>query len=231
MCQRMFKLCLVGIILCLPFLTYAIDLDNMRGHRYCEIILSKQKLTFAVYNTLRLNDCPEALWNKITVAQIKQKTGSYFVHLNGPRYTLMDQIKNAALINPEQRVFGGIAMREAGILHLGIMDLLRAPKPYREHVVDRQTTWVYQAGRPVYELIDPKGQVFVMQSYSVQLTPQTVDSLSTLGKRLTLPNGWRFRTGVLTNDEAVVAIHNKAVVVQDELMNTYQLATHDLLPA
>lgn len=220
--------CFIGIILSLPIITYAMDLDNTRGLRYCEVIYAKEKFTFAVYNSLRLNDCPDDLWKKITVAQIKKQTGSYFVHLNGPRYTLMDGFRNVSLISKEQKVFGGIAMREAGILHLTLADIFRN-KPYHDHKVNRHTTWLFRAGKPVYELVDPHGKIYVMQSYSVQIKPQNTNSLAKLADILKLPKGWRFKTGILLKDDTVVAVNDKAIVVQDELMNTYQLATHDLL--
>lgn len=89
--------------------------------------------------------------------------------------------------------------------------------------------WIYDAGKPVYELIDPKGNVFVMQSYSVQKEPQTEQSLTQLGSKLKLPTQWRFKTGILKKAGTVQAIDNMAVVVQDDFLNTYQKATHDLL--
>lgn len=119
-------------------------------------------------------------------------------------------------------------MREAGILHLSLMDLFKN-KPYQSHVVHRKTTWVYQADKPVFELIDPNGQVFVMQSYSVQKYPQTMNTLTQLGAKLQLPKGWKFKTGVLNKPETIEAVNNKAVVVQDNFLNTYQKASHDFL--
>ncbi|HHT9950799.1 TPA: hypothetical protein ACT9K3_000622 [Legionella pneumophila] len=211
-----------------PLLSYGAETSNMRGKRYCEIILTKTISSYAVYNTWGLNDCPEQLWSKVSVSTVKKETGSSFVHLNGPRYWVIDGFKNTSLINPAIKTISGIPMREAGILHLSLMDLFKN-KPYQSHVVDRKTTWVYQADKPVFELIDPNGQVFVMQSYSVQKYPQTMNTLTQLGAKLQLPKGWKFKTGVLNKPETIQAVNNKAVVVQDNFLNTYQKASHDFL--
>lgn len=211
-----------------PLLSYGAETSNMRGKRYCEIILTKTISSYAVYNTWGLNDCPEQLWSKVSISAVKKETGSSFVHLNGPRYWVIDGFKNTSLINPAIKTISGIPMREAGILHLSLMDLFKN-KPYQSHVVDRKTTWVYQADKPVFELIDPNGQVFVMQSYSVQKYPQTMDNLKQLGDKLQLPKGWKFKTGVLNKLETIEAVNNKAVVVQDNFLNTYQKASYDFL--
>ncbi|HAT5921011.1 TPA: hypothetical protein JAG59_002840 [Legionella pneumophila] len=219
---------LLYILLFVPFLSYSAETSNMRGKRYCEIILAKTISSYAVYNTWGLNDCPEQLWSKVSISAVKKETGSSFVHLNGPRYWVIDGFKNTSLINPAIKTISGIPMREAGILHLSLMDLFKN-KPYQSHVVDRKTTWVYQADKPVFELIDPNGQVFVMQSYSVQKYPQTMNTLTQLGAKLQLPKGWKFKTGVLNKPETIEAVNNKAVVVQDNFLNTYQKASHDFL--
>ncbi|HDO8325713.1 TPA: hypothetical protein P5L68_002912 [Legionella pneumophila] len=216
------------ILLFVPFLSYGAETSNMRGKRYCEIILAKTISSYAVYNTWGLNDCPEQLWSKVSISAVKKETGSSFIHLNGPRYWVIDGFKNTSLINPAIKTISGIPMREAGILHLSLMDLFKN-KPYESHVVDRKTTWVYQADKPVFELIDPNGQVFVMQSYSVQKYPQTMNTLTQLGAKLQLPKGWKFKTGVLNKPETIEAVNNKAVVVQDNFLNTYQKASHDFL--
>lgn len=216
-------------ILFLSFPVVAANLNDVRGLRYCEIIFSQSKLKFAVYSTINLNDCPEALWKRINAADVKKEIGSFFVYLNGPRHFVMDGMKDSQLVSPIKKSFGGLDMREAGIVHLSLWDLVMGARPYREHRVDRETTWVYKAGRPVYELIDPKGQVFVMQSYSLEKQPLTASSLAGLGAKLTLPTGWTYKVGVLKKTAYLKAIDNIAIVVQDNLLNTYQLAQNDFL--
>lgn len=219
---------LLALLLIVPALQAA-EKSHLRGGRYCEILLAKSLTTFAVYNTWGLNDCPESLWRKETVALVKKETNATAAHLNGPRYWVIDGFTRSNLVNPTVKSIGGIPMREAGVLHLSVFDLLKAKSFYQEHKVARQTTWIYQAGKPVYELIDPKGNVFVMQSYSTEFAKQTQATLSDLASKLTLPSGWRFKTGTLQQTQRLQAIHNIAIVVQDNLSNTYQMATHDFL--
>ncbi|KTD20060.1 Uncharacterised protein [Legionella lansingensis] len=223
------KTSLISAVLFFPICAHAGQLNGLRGSRYCEILISKDTTSLSVYNTIGLNDCPESLWDKITVSSVKGETGASFVKLNGPRYWVIDGLTDSRLVNPEQKIISGLAMREAGILKIRLSDLLTSSKLYREHTVDRQTTWVYKAGKPVYELIDPKGQVFVMQSYSIEKQPQTMESLANLASKLKLPAGWQYRTGILQQDSELKAINNKATVIQDDFLNTYQLATHDFL--
>jgi hypothetical protein len=65
-----------------------------------------------------------------------------------------------------------------------------------------------------------------MQSYSQIRDPdQSIGDLRTLGRRIDPPPGWRYRARRLKRDLTVPAIGGKATIVQDELLNTYQLAT------
>lgn len=203
--------------------------SNLRGARYCEIIASKTIPHFAVYNTIGLNDCPEDVWSKISPRQVKKEIGSTFVHLNGPRYWVIDGFEHSNLVSPTVKDISGLKMREAGVLHLSMRDMLKPNKAYQTRDVNRQTTWVYQAGKPVYELIDPQGTVYVMQSYSVQRTAQTPESLAELGAKLQLPAGWKFKTGVLSQTQNLQAVDGMAIVVQDDFLNTYQKAAKDFL--
>ena len=50
----------------------------------------------------------------------------------------------------------------------------------------------YQAGKPVYELVSPDGEAFVMQGSAVDPA-----QFGTLGDDLDIAEGWQFRTRVL----------------------------------
>ncbi|KTD17298.1 hypothetical protein [Legionella jordanis] len=206
---------------------FAADIDHLRGSRYCEILVNENRLNLAVYNSIGINDCPEDLWNKIDIQCVKTQTGASFAKLNGPRYWVIDGLLNSKLASPEVQSICGLKLRKAGVLKLGLSDIMLSSQPYRGHTVDRHTTWIYKAGQPIYELIDPSGQIFVMQSYSIEKQAQTLDGLQNLNKILKLPPNWQFRSRVLQEDKQLPAVNNKATVVQDELFNTYQLAPQD----
>lgn len=230
--RTVFQTLILITLLCTAYLSntcYAGSMDNLRGARYCEVIFAENRWTLLVYNSIGLNDCPEQSWKKISTDTIRKDTASSWVHLNGPRYWVIDSMKKTNLINHKQRNFGQITMREAGILHLSLSEILRGSQPYLTHTVHRKTIWVFKANKPVYEIIDNKGHVYVMQSYSTQQVQQTEASLAQLGQRLSLPAGWRFRTGTLKQDQELPTVDNKAIVIQDNFSNTYQLASHDFL--
>ncbi len=200
---------------------------HLRGERYCEILTATSPYTLHVYNTLNLNTCPEDIWRNISKSSVKHEKHVLFAILNGPRYWTIDGIKHAKLINNKVETINGLALREAGVLHLGVKDWVTAKLFYREHVVQRDTVFIFDAGKPVYELISPNGSVYVMQSYKAA-HGMNQDKLAHLGQLLTLPSGWKFKTGNTTKEESVDSQH-QAVVIQDNFENTYEKAAHDLL--
>jgi hypothetical protein len=223
------KKCFIGFFLCLPLMVFAGMEEDLRGKRYCEIVASDGWFKFAVYTTQGLNACPNRLWKHITKEDVKKITGSSMVILNGPRYWTMDGIQNTPLITIEKQAFKNLNMRKVAYVYLGLFDVLRGARSYHEHRVSRDTVFIYEAGKPVYELIDSKGHVYVMQSYSVEKVKQTERSLSKLGLKLNLPKGWRFKAGVLNKTTYLKTVDKKAEVIQDNLGNTYQLASNDFL--
>jgi hypothetical protein len=199
--------------------------SQLRGTRYCEVLIGGSRglsVAIDVYNTIGLNDCPEAEWAKLDATVLEKELGAERVLLNGPRYWTIDHIEGARLIDPTPRAFHTLAMRKAGRLEPSALDITSRGKPYVRHDVLRTTVWRFDSGKRVYELTDADGRAYVMQSYSVQKTMQTEESLATLGERLHLPAGWTFRSRVLDDDLRVVAEEGVAHVVQDELSNTYQ---------
>lgn len=227
--KSMIKISLFIPLFFISFSNIAGQLNGLRDSRYCEIIVGESKFRLAVYNTIGLNNCPENVWDKITTKAVKNETKASFVRLNGPRFWVLDGMTNTTLVNPDKKVICGLPLRKAGVLDLTISDIFAGSKPYNQHEVARHTTWVYKAGKPVFELIDPKGKVYVMQSYSIENKPQTIATLSKLGSELKLPQGWQFRSGILKADTELKAINDKAIVIQDNFLNTYELATHDFL--
>ena len=77
----------------------------------------------------------------------------------------------------------------------------------------------------------PGGDVYVMQAYAQIEDPSlTIGKLRSLGARLDLPPGWRYRSRVLHRPLALGA-NGAATIIQDELQNTYQLASTTRKPA
>jgi hypothetical protein len=84
--------------------------------------------------------------------------------------------------------------------------------------------FTFDAGRPVFELVDPDGRRWVMQTYSQVVDKNmSVDDLPGLGSRLSQPAGWRYETRTLTKPLVVDTTASVAHVMQDDLTNTYSL--------
>lgn len=198
-----------------------------RGFRYCEVLvgtIGDSTIHVDVYSTEGLNDCPDASWNQLDPAALKTQFAADMVILNGPRYWMLDSLAGSALQDTTVKALGGIEMRKAGAIDLPVTDVAAMSKPYVKHTIHRDSAFHFWANQLVYELVDPAGNAYAMQSYSVQKQPLTQTDLADLAKKLTLPAGWSFRTRVLTAEMVLTAIDGNATVVQDDLGNTYSLA-------
>ena len=200
-------------------------LQGLRGDRYGEMLLVKsgeEGLFAEVYNTYTLNDCPEELWVKLDPEAIARSEGALAAVPNGPRYWLVDSIEKTRPEVPEVRDFGGILMTRAAVLNLGGTTI--DPSPYRGRRVARTALFAFDADCTVYELVDPDGAVYVMQSWCTAVDPGLVESdLMDLGKRLELPDGWAYQSRRLSEPLRINTTDKEAVVLQDELRNSYSL--------
>jgi hypothetical protein len=175
-----------------------------------------------VYNSFPLNDCPAHLWDALDADLVARQNDAVAALLNGPRYWLMSSIEKDAAGPQEITSFGGIDMIRQATVKLSSMN----PAPYSLNRVDRRTVFTFDAGRPVFELIDADGQRWVMQTFSQIVDANlTIDDLAGLGQRLNLPPGWRYETRTLTEPLSVDTTNRDAHVTQDDLANSYSLET------
>jgi hypothetical protein len=190
--------------------------SDHRGTRYGEVLAAY------LTGTQGINDCPQALWERLDAEAIAAEMGAVLVKLNGPRYWVLDGIgPKVETIEPVVRDFGGITMRRIAVVDLG-----KDPRqvPYTERRVDRGAVFFFDAGKPVYELVAPDGTGYVMQAYCVGVDPDlTEESLPGLGERLELPSGWAYRTRLLDEELVVDTSDRVATVLQDEFENSYTL--------
>ncbi len=193
------------------------------GKRYGEVLLVRMTETgpeATVYNTYPLNDCPAQLWDTLDAGELARDHDAAAALLNGPRYWLMSGIAKRAGEPQPVTSFGGLEMIEQATVQMASNN----PAPYSVNKVDRRAVFTFDAGRPVFELVDPQGQCWVMQTYSQVVDKNlTLDDLPGLGSRLSLPEGWRYETRTLTEPLVVDTTGRKAHVLQDDLTNTYSL--------
>lgn len=202
-----------------------------RGDRYGEILLvrsNRGKLEAEVWGTQGLNDCPAASWNALDSKAIQSETGAFAVKLNGPRLWLPNTT-TGTLASTQRGKFGDLEMRRLATVELELpreTPIENRPSldaaAYTERIVRRNTTFVFNKGEEIYELTAPTGAVYVMQSMSQIVDPNLkLVELKDLASRLKLPTGWTYRVSSLDADCVLIA-KGKAVVIQDDLRNTYQ---------
>jgi hypothetical protein len=200
-------------------------LTDVFGKRYGEVLLVRVTQTgpeATVYNSFPLNDCPADLWSQLDPQVIATEHGAAAALLNGPRYWLMRTIEKAVTGTPETKTFGGIEMLRQATVQLSSMN----PAPYTVNKVSRHAVFVFDANRPIFELIDPQGRRWVMQTRSQIVDPTlSLDDLPGLAARLRLPSGWSYQPRTLTSLLRIDTTTEDAHVTQDDLANSYSLET------
>jgi hypothetical protein len=179
-----------------PVKAYTITtVTNSRDMRFGEILVIK-KSGIEVYNTTGLNECPADLWNALDVGKIAKQFGALRVTKNGPHYWMMD---SQTVLFGEKASFGGLEARWVATLPLATAaKAAKGSEPYKVFTPKKTQKMVYSKGKPVYELVDPDGHVYVMQAHDEQFP---IASLPKLGEKLKkLPKGWKYRTRSLTED-------------------------------
>jgi hypothetical protein len=198
-------------------------ITDVFGKRYGEVLLvttgdSGPEAT--VYNTFPLNDCPAELWQRLNPQAIATENGAMAALLNGPRYWLMNRIGKVGRDSLERKDFGGIEMIRQATVMLASMN----PSPYSVNKVDRKAVFTFDAGGEIYELIDPDGRRWVMQTYSLTVDPAlSLSDLPNLAGRLSLPAGWTYQPRRLTSELRIDTTDGTACVTQDDLANSYSL--------
>ena len=200
-------------------------IDNMRGVRYGEVLamfLRDNGLEAEVYGTQMLNDCPQEQWQTLDADAIAKDMGAVFAKLNGPRHWLLDGLgTKVAVVEPVFRNFNGITMRRIAVVNLGAD---YAPGSYVERKINRGAVFFWDAGKKVYELVNPDGLAYVMQARCIGVDPTiSEESLDTLGDKLSMPAGWSYRVRVLSEELVVDTTAHVATVLQDEFENSYTL--------
>ena len=212
--------------------------DNMHGKHHAEVLIMNRDADGPggagnYFNSLGVvDDVPDeefdARFRALDPDELKKKYGGDAIRFNGPRRFLADRFTAQAFDGGERSMLGPLPMYVYGVFVVPDFDAFISGKqtPYRETVSRRTTTWFFDAGTEVYELVSPEGAVFVMQSASLGVDPHnTVDTLPTLGDRLSMPEGWQFRVRTL-EEELVMAVtfddDPPNTIVLDELENNYQ---------
>jgi hypothetical protein len=198
---------------------------GLSGKRYGEVLLvtpGEAGPQATVYNSYPLNDCPADLWSALDAQAIATENGAATALLNGPRYWLMNSIEKVTQGPRMIKNFGGIDM----LLQATVLLTAMNPAPYTANQVNRHTVFTFDAGEEVFELQDPALRRWVMQTWSQIVDPDlSRGDLPKLGERLDLPEGWTYQKRVLESPLRIDSANRTALVLQDDLTNSYSLIT------
>jgi hypothetical protein len=198
---------------------------GLSGKRYGEVLLvtpGEAGPQATVYNSYPLNDCPADLWSALDAQAIATENGAATALLNGPRYWLMNSIEKVTQGPRMIKNFGGIDM----LLQATVLLTAMNPAPYTANQVNRHTVFTFDAGEEVFELQDPAFRRWVMQTWSQIVDPDlSRGDLPKLGERLDLPEGWTYQKRVLESPLRIDSANRTALVLQDDLTNSYSLIT------
>jgi hypothetical protein len=117
------------------------------------------------------------------------------VQKNGPHFWMMDE---QTLALGEKVSFQGLEARWGAHAPLSVVQKgATGGKPYEIYTPSKTQSMLYHKGKPVFEIVDPEGNVYVLQAHDERFS---IESLADLGDKLNLPEGWQYRTRTLTED-------------------------------
>lgn len=214
-----------------------IKAENWRGRAFYEILFMFRQPNGGgignYFNSLS-NDLPapndemDARFRALKAETLKTEFGGDGIFFNGPRRWVANSLTASSWDGCKQRVIAGIPFNLDGTFEVPSFDKFVSGPPvaYKPLVSKRDSRMIFNAGETVYELVTPEGAVYTMFSLSLKVDPKnTIENLPTLGKRLTLPTGWQFRSRKLDKEMVLTATANSNppnTVVLDQLEGNYQ---------
>lgn len=186
-------------------------LPNSRGFQYCELVFNYGDMGNDIYSTSPLAAARLDWWDNLDVEALAKEFGAKSVYKNGPQWWSMDEV---GVMASEPVQVAGVEMVFGAHLPAGTLAI---PK-YTVFNPAKFQNLTWKAAKPVYQLVDPDGHVYVLQGHKV---PE--ESLATLGDRFKqLPNGWTYRVNVLTEDLVMKLTPKEPIPsVQDEFDQIY----------
>jgi hypothetical protein len=190
-------------------------LNNTRDMRLCEILVVTLR-GIEIYNTTGVSDCPAQLWDALDLQQVRRQFRALKVEKNGPHFWMMDA---QTVSFGTKASFGGIDARWVARLPLATaLESATGSKPYKVFTSKKTQKMVYEAGKPVYEIVDPNGNVYVLQAHEKQFP---LDTLAKLGEQLKLPKGWQFHTQNLSEDLVLDLTPNQVIYAVGDEFHQY----------
>ena len=216
---------------------HPIKAENWRGKAFYEILFMNRQAdgggSGLYYNSLgkdlaESNDVVDARFRALSADALKKEYGSDAILFNGPRRLIANSVSVTAWDGGKEREIAAIPFRVLGLFQTpDLSKTVSGNLPaYKVLVSKRSSSMTFNAGETVYELITPEGSVYTQFSLSLKIDPNnTIENLPTLGKRLTLPEGWQFRSRKLDKEMVLTATADSNppnTIVLDQLEGNYQ---------
>jgi hypothetical protein len=210
--------------------------DNLRGYRFVEIDLlardAIKKIPYvSIYNTTGQNggddtrdSAPRSYADTLDAKRIAKHYQALVASMSGPRYWALDWLADRV---GTVRDFDGLEAAWMGNGQAAETRLAgKAPlEAYRVAPFPRTAIEGFRKGTAIYLLDDPKGNAWVLASYTASGAPNAnLDDLDTLGDRLNLPPGWKFRKVTLDRELTLEPKGGFAASTQDDKGDLYHLA-------
>ena len=170
----------------------------------------------------------DARFRELNADALRREYGGDGVFFNGPRRFVANGVTGIAYNNCAPRVMNSITFYLYGTFEVPNLEafVTTAPPAYRPLVSKRTNTFIFNAGEQVHELITPEGEVYTMFSLSLKVDPSnSLERLATLGERLTLPAGWRYRVRTLDRELTLSSSYDANppnTIVLDQFEGNYQ---------
>jgi hypothetical protein len=186
-------------------------LPDSRGYLYCELVFNYGDKGNDIYSTSPLAKADLDWWDNLDVEALAKEFGAQSVYKNGPQWWSMDE---DGVMASEPVEVAGTRMVFGAHLPPGT---LKIPK-YTVFSPAKYQNLVWKAGKPLYQLVDEDGHVYVLQGHKIP-----ADELATLGEKFKkLPESWEYRVKVLNKDLVMKLTPREPIPsVQDEFDQIY----------
>jgi hypothetical protein len=214
----------------------------MFDYQYCEVLLDVPTSAsgFPVFNTTGYDDCPNysTLTGQAVIASYNATyypgnpyglpSGATGFILDWPRNWIYDEAVEGIPPGTSTYLILNVPSSSQGVPDTTFGFVGFNPDisglSYIPSSVVRDATWTYYANKQIFQLLDPSGNLYVMQSYARFINPgltyenlQDVDYMTSV---MGLPTGWSYSSAQLAQQFDNISEGN-AVLVQDALGNSY----------
>jgi hypothetical protein len=199
--------------------------ENARGTVWCEIVPmvgTPPNAVMHIYTSTAVDNCTEERSARLDMEKLAAELKVPKVVMNPGRYWVFDRV--TAFTAGETVDFNGIKAQWGATMTPQDVQSIMGSKPFGVSRIKRDTEWFYMKGKPAYMLRTPEGKVWVLQVYTKAKDPTlSMETLDQLGKKIQLPEGWKFEIKVLDKDLSLQPrrADGEAYIMRDNLGNTY----------